>query len=179
MNKTIIIGLIVTLVLLIAPFVSAANACKVQTKEKFTLTTIGVGSGGTATEIGNILLTKGENGGTYFIEVGVGTNPAIYPDPKLSTTSVDSLLNVVTGEGYDYVKETIVFADGSTLVLHAVEHFTGCVAPYTSFKGTGSLEGYGTGALYSVIVSGKTSFYISMTQGLIDTCSGIVIGWPT
>ena len=156
MNKTLIIVLIVALVLLATPFLSTASACVRQMKETFTLTTIGMGSGGTI------------------------TNPAIYPDPKLLTSSVDSIMNIVTGAGYDYLTETIVFADGSTLVFHAFEHFTGCVPPYTSFSGAGSFEGHGTGVLSGIRVWGTTSFYISFTQGgMVSTCSGTVTGWPT
>lgn len=179
MNKTIIIGLIVTLVLLSTPFVSAASACKVQTKETFELTTTGMGSGGTITQLGhsNLIFTKGEGYTAFFIEVNVGTNLEFNPDPQLLTSSANSILNTVTGVGFDWVTETIVFADGSTLVLHAVERFTGCVAPYNNFKGEGQFEGYGTGALSRVRVLGTTSFYIS-TQGMINTFSGTVVGWP-
>lgn len=181
MNKTIIVGLIVIFVLLVTPFISAASACKVQTKETFTLTTIGMGSGGTITKLGssNIIFTKGEGYTAFFVQVDVGANPAIYPDPNLLTSSTDSLLNVVTGAGIDCVAETIVFADGSTIVFHALERFTGCVAPYTSFSGNGHFEGHGTGKLSSVKVWGTTSFYISLTQGMVNTLSGTVIGWPT
>ena len=135
MNKTIIVGLIVAFVLVTTPFISAASACKVQTKETFTLTTMGMGSGGTVTKLGNsnLIFTKGEGYTAFYVGVDVGTNPAIYPDPKLLASSTDSILNAVTGVGDDYVTEKIAFADGSTLVLHAFEHFTGCVAPYTSF----------------------------------------------
>ena len=181
MNKTIIVGLIVAFILMTTPFISAASACKVQTKETFTITTTGMGSGGTITKLGNsnLIFTKGEGYTAFYIEVDVGTNPAMYPDPNLLKSSADSILNTVTGAGHDYVTEKITFADGSTLVLHAFEHFTGCVAPYTSFKGTGYCEGYGTGALCGVKFRGTTTFYISLTQGMVNTFSGTVVGWPT
>ena len=180
MNKTLIIVLVVALVLLATPFLSTASACVRQTKETFTLTTIGMGTGGITTKYGNIAITRGESNADHFVEVDVGTNAAIYPDPQLLTSSVDSIMNIVTGAGYDYLTETIVFADGSTIVFHAFEHFTGCVPPYTSFSGAGSFDGHGTGALSGVRVWGTTSFYISFTQGgMVSTCSGTVMGWPT
>lgn len=181
MKKTLIGGLVLALVLLSITFISAASACKVQTKEPFTITTIGMGSGGTITKPGNsnLLFTKGEGYTASSIEVIVGTSPAIYPDPDLLTSSVDSILNTITGAGIDSVTETIVFADGSTLVLHAFEHFTGCLPPYTSFKGSGHYEGYGTGSLSGVKFWGTTSFYISLTQGMVNTYSGTMVGWPT
>jgi hypothetical protein len=180
-KKPIIAGLIVALLLLSTTFISAASACKVQPKESFTITTIGMGSGGTVTKLGNsnLLFTKGEAYTAFFIEVDIGTNPAILPDPSLLKSSTDSILNTIKGIGTDRVTETIVFADGSTLVLHAIEYFTGCLPPYTSFKGSGYCEGYGTGSLSSVKFWGTTSFYISMTQGMVNTFKGTVIGWPT
>jgi len=181
MNKTIIAGLIVAFLLMTSTFISAASACNVKTKETFTLTTMGMGSGGTVTKLGNsnLIFTKGEGYTAFYVEVDVGANPAIYPDPKLLSSSTDSILNIVTGVGDDYVTEKIAFADGSTIVMHAFEHFTGCVAPYTSFKGTGYCEGYGTGVLCGVKFWGTTTFYISLTQGMVNTCSGTVVGWPT
>lgn len=180
MKKPIIAGLILALFLLSTTF-TAASDCQVQPKEQITITTFGMGSGGTITQIGNsnLLLTKGEGYTAFFIEVDIGTNPAIFPDPVLLTSSTDSILNTISGVGIDSVTETIVFADGSTLVINANEHFSGCLPPYTSFKGSGVFEGYGTGSLSGVEFRGTTSFYISMTQGMVNTLSGTVVGWPT
>jgi len=179
-SRILLTVLALVVVLLATPYIGMAYAGKGQTKETFTLTMMGGPIPGTSRASGNsdIVQTRGEGSFAYYIEIDIGTNPPVFPDPALYSACVDSMMDTVAGDGTVRVKETIVFADGSTFVITASEKFTGLVAPYTSYSGSGSFEGHGTGALAGVKVQGTTNGYISLEYGMVNVRVGTVMGWP-
>ncbi len=182
MNRKFLVLVVALLAvaMLAAQYIGVGYAAKGYSKEAFALTVKGFPIPGISRACGSsdMVQTRGEGSLVYFMEIDIGDRPPLFPNTALYSTCVDSMMDFDEGDGTVRVTETIVFADGSTLVITASEKFTGLVAPYTSYIGSGTFVGHGTGALASVKVQGTTSGYISLEDGMVNIRVGTVKGWP-
>lgn len=180
MNKKI---LIITLVLLAIPILTIVQ---VQAKPKlnFKLYMEGVNIPGTEDrmwESDGVLHTRGQEFlilGKFYILIG---EERFYP--VAYSASSDFNWNYETNDGTGHLRETVTFADGSTLEILVVDKVHNVYAP--DMYGEGTFVGHGTGALKGVKVAGKDSMTPVWDPSYPDlkwseiTREGTVMGWPT
>ena len=89
--------------------------------------------------------------------------------PVEDYTFLGDLAITKTGHTAIHAIDTIFFEDGSTIVLKVQDH----ADPDEPTAGT--INGYGTGALEGIKITGKTE----AQEGGIFVRSGTIMGWPT
>jgi hypothetical protein len=178
-NRKILLSVLVlsVVVLLAAPYIGMVQADgKGQTKQYFKEVLTGVDHPGADTKMwdagNNIFQARGFVYTAFTVEVIVGAT-TYNLDPVGYSSSMDMMLNVVTGHGTIRVHEILTFADGSTLEIQTAETLWNYGSP--DMVAGGSFVGHGTGSLEGVKVQGTSSLAYGESG---PTRVGIVMGWP-
>ena len=171
MNKKVLILTTVAIFALLIPSMITISPVQAKPKLYFKLYMEGVNIPGTEDRMWEShggLHTRGQEFwilGEFYILIGEET---FYPVDY--SASSDFNWNYETNDGTGHLRETVTFADGSTLEILVVDKVYNVYAP--DMYGEGTFVGHGTGALKGVKVAGKDS----MTPAAIELGFGEVIG---